>query len=84
MRFREGDRVRVVTVESAYTGCRGTLATAPAEGSCGLSDEPLGYYVAIDGEKGRPRPFLVQELELLRAARVRGTGGDGSRSRTAL
>ena len=76
MKLHEGDRVRIVTAESDYTGCRGTVALAPSEVQPGPSDEPLGYYVAIDGENGRTRPFLTQELELLRAARVRRPGGD--------
>ena len=69
--FEIGDRVRIVTSESAYTGCRGTVARPPAivpQGEVGL---PLGYYVAVDGENGRLRPFLTGELERLRLARVR-------------
>ena len=84
MKMQEGDRVRIVTVESDCTGCRGTLARAPAEVPLDPSGEPLGYYVAIDGENGRVRAFLSQELELLRAARARRPGGDEGKSRTAL
>jgi len=47
MKMQEGDRVRIVTVESDYTGCRGTLARAPSEVPLDPSGEPLGYYVAI-------------------------------------
>ena len=31
----------------------------------------LGHFVAIDGENGRTRPFLIGDLEPLRVARVR-------------
>lgn len=71
MRFRFGDRVRVVTGESAYTGCRGTVAAPGSEVPPGPDGEPLGCYVAIDGENGRTRPFLAAELEVLPVARVR-------------
>ncbi|MEE2674312.1 MAG: hypothetical protein VX466_10985 [Myxococcota bacterium] len=84
MRLREGDRVRIISVQGAYTGCRGTLARSPSEVPLGPSGDPLGYYVAIDGENGRLRPFLSQELQLLRAVRTRGPRGDGSANRTAL
>ena len=76
MKLQEGDRVRIVTAESDYTGCRGTVASAPSEVAPGPSGEPLGYYVAIDGENGRARPFLTQELERLRAARVQRPHSD--------
>lgn len=76
MKLQEGDRVRIVTAESDYTGCRGTVAPAPSEVPPGPSGEPLGYYVAIDGENGRTRPFLTQELERVSAVRVRRPGGD--------
>jgi hypothetical protein len=65
MTLRRGVRVRVLNPNSEYTGCRGTVADP---------DEPgvpaLGRLVAIDGENGITRPFLVGDLELLRAARV--------------
>jgi hypothetical protein len=73
MRFRQGDRVRIRRPQSEYTGCRGTIADP---------DEPdvasLGRLVAIDGENGIARPFLLGDLELLRAVRVdpRPRGGD--------
>lgn len=70
-RFALGDRVRIVTGDSAYTGCRGTVAAPPARVPASEDGEPLGYYVAIDGENGRVRPFLTLELERLRPARVR-------------
>ena len=68
--FEIGDRVRIVTIDSAYTGCRGFVAAPPSEVPADEEGRSLGYYVAIDGENGRVRPFLTQELELLRAARV--------------
>ena len=65
MAIVQGDRVRILDPHSEYTGCRGTVV-AP--------DEPgvtaLGRLVAIDGENGIARPFLVGDLERLRAARV--------------
>lgn len=69
--FEVGDRVRIVASDNPYTGCRGTIAESPyavPEDEAGL---PLGYYVAVDGEKGRPRPFLGRELERARVAKVR-------------
>ncbi len=70
MDLRRGDRVRVLDPNSEYTGCRGTIVDA---------DEPgvavLGRLVAIDGENGVARPFLVADLERLRAARVEPRGG---------
>ena len=83
MKFQEGDRVRVVTADSDYTGCRGTLAHPPTAVPAGPRGEPLGYYVAIDGEKGRPRPFLTEELELLRAVPARRPGGNDAKRETA-
>ncbi len=82
MKLQEGDRVRIVTAESDYTGCRGTVAPPPSEVPPGPSGDPLGYYVAIDGENGGPRPFLTQELELLRAVRVRRPRGDDALKRS--
>lgn len=65
--LRQGDRVRVRNPHSEYTGCRGTIVDA---------DEPgvtaLGRLVAVDGENGVARPFLVADLERMRAARVIG------------
>lgn len=69
--FRQGDRVRVRTPNSEYTGCRGTIVDP---------DEPgvpaLGRLVAIDGENGIARPFLVGDLEPIRAARVAPRGAE--------
>lgn len=76
MKLALGDRVRVVTAGSPYTGCRGTVAAAPSEVPPGPDGEPLGCYVAIDGENGRLRPFLSRELERLRPARVRPSQRD--------
>ena len=70
--FEIGDRVRIVTIGSAYTGCRGFVAAPPSEVPADEEGQSLGCYVAIDGENGRVRPFLTQELERLRAARVPG------------
>jgi len=67
--FVPGDRVRIRKPRSEYTGCRGTVSQQP--GSPGREVAPLGYFVAIDGENGVTRPFLVADLELLEAARVR-------------
>lgn len=69
MIFRPGDRVRVKCPESEYTGCRGTVMEDPAASAQGVL--PFGYYVAIDGEVGAPRPFLVDELEAVRSRSVR-------------
>ncbi len=65
MRFRQGDRVRILAPNGEYTGCRGTIVDPDAPG-VGV----LGRLVAIDGENGVARPFLVGDLEILRAARV--------------
>jgi hypothetical protein len=69
--FRRGDRVRVRNPHSEYTGCRGTIVDPDEAGVTAL-----GRLVAIDGENGIARPFLVADLERLRAARVpvRGEG----------
>ncbi len=64
-----GDRVRIRKPASEYTGCRGTVADDPNPSAQGVL--PLGYYVAIDGENGVVRPFLAQDVELLKAAVVR-------------
>jgi hypothetical protein len=77
--FAVGDRVRIVALDNPYTGCRGTIAESPyavPEDDSGL---PLGYYVEVDGEKGRPRPFLGRELESVRVARVRPPEPTGTR-----
>ncbi len=67
--FCHGDRVRIKTADSEYTGCRGTICKDPAEAVAGVAS--LGFFVAIDGENGRTRPFLATDLELLQVARVR-------------
>jgi len=69
--YRVGERVRVVTAENPYTGCRGTIAEPASAVPPGPDGEPLGCYVAIDGENGLARPFLLAELERLPLARVR-------------
>jgi hypothetical protein len=69
MQYRLGDRVRIRNPHSEYTGCRGTIADDPAPG-IGV----LGHHVAIDGENGITRPFLLGDLEPLRPARVRPRG----------
>ena len=66
MPFRQGDRVRIKQPSSEYTGCRGTIADEAPPGVA-----VLGHYVAIDGENGVTRPFLVGDLAPLRVARVR-------------
>lgn len=91
MRFQQGDRVRIVQAKGPYTGCRGTIADASAvtdvagagvgaEVGAGVDDGqlPLGYYVAIDGENGVVRPFLVEALERIGAvsSRRRETAAD--------
>ncbi|MAG34157.1 MAG: hypothetical protein CL908_25030 [Deltaproteobacteria bacterium] len=70
MSFRRGDRIRVKNPQSEYTGCRGTIADPASEERAGVS--VLGHHVAIDGENGVVRPFLVDDLEPLRVARVPG------------
>ncbi|MCS5638550.1 MAG: hypothetical protein NZ990_18705 [Myxococcota bacterium] len=69
MAFRDGDRVRIRKARSEYTGCRGTVVDGSAPLDPAVS--ALGHFVAIDGENGRLRPFLVHDLEPLRAAPVR-------------
>ncbi len=78
MRFEQGDRVRVVQAESPYTGCRGTIAGA--SGSSRDSRLPLGYYVAIDGENGVVRPFLIEALERIAAVSSRQPGAASDRA----
>ncbi len=76
-----GDRVRIIASGNDYTGCRGTVAPSPYSVPDGEAGVPLGYYVDIDGETGGPRPFLVEELESLRVARVRPPDSSGPRRR---
>ncbi|MFK7897418.1 MAG: hypothetical protein AB8G23_16385 [Myxococcota bacterium] len=68
MPFQTGDRVRIKNPQSEYTGCRGTVSDQPGSDSVST----LGHLVAIDGENGMTRPFLVGDLVPLRAARVSG------------
>ena len=75
-----GDRIRVIAQDSAYTGCRGTVVEDPGSLK-GVT--PLGYYVAIDGENGRSRPFLSHELQRLVAARVRRSAVESERKQQA-
>ena len=70
MQFCHGDRVRIKNPLSEYTGCRGTIMLDAADQPDGV--HALGHFVAMDGENGRTRPFLVSELEPLQAARVAG------------
>ena len=74
MPFQTGDRVRIKNTHSEYTGCRGSIADPiadqPSRHSAG-SVTQLGHLVAIDGENGVTRPFLVGDLLPLRAASVR-------------
>jgi hypothetical protein len=75
LRFRRGDRVRIINSNHEYTGCRGTIADAPSDPASGVAQ--LGHHVAVDGENGLTRPFLVSDLEPLRALRAgrrRSTG----------
>ena len=78
MPFQTGDRVRIKNTKSEYTGCRGTIADQPSAGSV----TQLGHLVAIDGENGMTRPFLVGDLLPLRAARVRSDGAAAHSERT--
>jgi hypothetical protein len=77
MGLRQGDRVRIRNPHSEYTGCRGTVVD-PDE--AGVS--ALGRLIAIDGENGIARPFLVGDLEQLRAARVQPRNGIRQRTDT--
>lgn len=72
MSLRPGDRVRITHPNSEYTGCRGTIADSPDVAGV----HALGHLVAIDGENGITRPFLVSDLEPLLAARVRSRAQD--------
>lgn len=78
--LRPGDRVRVIAPDSDYTGCRGSVLGDPGARE-GVT--PLGYYVAIDGESGRPRPFLSHELQRLVAVRARRRAVESERKRRA-
>ena len=69
MTFSNGDRVRILKDRSEYTGCRGVVVEEPGGGHG--NGGALGHFVAIDGENGKLRPFLLTELELLRAVSVR-------------
>ena len=69
MAFQNGDRVRICQPKGEYTGCRGTIADEPGSQPQGVL--PLGHMVAVDGENGVARPFLIQHLEPLQPARVR-------------
>lgn len=75
MSLRQGDRVRIRALHSEYTGCRGTVVDADEEGTI-----VLGRQVAIDGENGLARPFLVEDLERLRPARVAAPGTAAARA----
>jgi len=77
MIFRPGDRVRIKHPGSEYTGCRGTVMPDPAAAEQGVL--PFGYYVAIDGEVGAPRPFLVEDLEAVRGRSVRPASAEARR-----
>jgi hypothetical protein len=69
MAFSHGDRVRILKDQSEYTGCRGVVVEKPRGPHGNVS--ALGNFVAIDGENGKVRPFLLSDLELLRVASVR-------------
>jgi hypothetical protein len=74
----QGDRVRVIQSEGPYTGCRGTIADAPGSGD--PDPLPLGYHVAIDGENGVVRPFLVGALEKIAAVSSRRRHAEADRA----
>lgn len=80
--FQHGDRVRIKNPISEYTGCRGTVLEDAADQPDGVA--ALGFFVAIDGENGRTRPFLAADLERLAVARVRGAAASqpANRERT--
>jgi hypothetical protein len=69
MAFLHGDRVRILQDRSEYTGCRGVVVEKPLGPHENVS--ALGHFVAIDGENGKVRPFLLSDLESLRVASVR-------------
>lgn len=66
MAFQPGDRVRIRRPDSEYTGCRGHVVEDPGGHGASL----FGCWIAIDGENGVARPFLLEDLEPLRPARV--------------
>ncbi len=68
MSFQNGQRVRVLMPDTEYTGCRGTIADDPSTLNPGVTI--LGHMVAIDGENGVVRPFLVKHLVALRSVAV--------------
>ena len=74
MNLRRGDRVRITNPNSEYTGCRGTVADSSSEQPARVT--VLGHEIAIDGENGMTRPFLVSDLEPLRAIGVRSRARD--------
>ena len=74
MGFRKGDRVRIANPRSEYTGCRGTIADTENEQPASVT--VLGHEVAIDGENGVTRPFLIADLQPLRAVQVRPSKRD--------
>ena len=78
MSFQTGDRVRIRKPASEYTGCRGCIVDDPGGAANGVT--PLGHWVAIDGENGVARPFLVEDLDALRPARVRVPAREAARS----
>ena len=80
--FRDGDRVRVCQPNGEYSGCRGTIVEAPTA-SGDQASLPLGYMVAVDGENGVARPFLIQHLELIRMAPAQSVAQAPSRAETA-
>ncbi len=79
MAFRTGDRVRITNANSEYTGCRGTIVDDSRDAATADGVTILGHQVAIDGENGIARPFLLADLEPLRAARARSRGGVSQR-----
>ena len=79
MIFRPGDRVRVKHPRSEYTGCRGTIMMADDPSASEQGVLAFGHYVAIDGEVGAPRPFLLDDLEPIRGHSVRPAGETAKR-----
>jgi len=79
--FRNGDRVRVCQPNGEYSGCRGTIVEAPTA-SGDQASLPLGYMVAVDGENGVARPFLIQHLEPIRMAAAQSVTQAPSRAET--
>ncbi|MFT5441420.1 MAG: hypothetical protein ACI8W3_000461 [Myxococcota bacterium] len=77
MGWKNGERVRVIQVDSQYTGCRGTIveASGPEAGD----QLPLGYMVAMDGENGVARAFLTDALEHVAAISARGQAAASER-----